>query len=445
MATAIYGRKDNAWREHYNPLRGLTLTRVVALLESGERGQYADLQWMYYYMERTDPVVFSVLQRRRSALLDCDWDVRRVVGTRNAERGVRNREGSRLEGSRFNGSVSKNVSHKGTAGTEGGGAVAGLGDRWTAGPFDPGLAAEQEACLREVYEGIENFKDAVGFLFTGLFRGFAHVEKHYGVGGVIERLEPVEQWFWVRDGMFGEWEYNENAVSGRRYGVAIDRRDFVILESDALDRMLSVLYLRRVVTQRDWDAYLGVYGIPPVFLVGPPGASVEKEREYQAIAEQLFSNGRGYLPNGTDVKYVNGGGGRAPFKELLDYLDKQILLVGTGGLLTMLSESGSGTLAGGAHKDTFKQIARGDALLISSQLQQDIDLPVLSKAFPDKPVLAYFQFAPSVADQDRTIAEDAAQLALAGYAVDPAALSEKLGYKVERVGGAGETFGRAGG
>jgi hypothetical protein len=82
-----------------------------------------------------------------------------------------------------------------------------------------GLAEEQAAFLREVYEGIENFRDALAFLFTGFFRGYAHLEKHYGAdGGLVERLEPVEQWFWVRDGMFGDWEYNRNAVSGRLRG-----------------------------------------------------------------------------------------------------------------------------------------------------------------------------------------------------------------------------------
>ena len=392
MGMQIYSTKDNQWREYYNPLRGLSIQKMVSLLEAGERGQYADLQWCYYYMERSDPMIFSVLQRRRAALLDCDWDIRRVAA---------NESGLRHAGKRLR----------------------------IAGPVDEVLAKEQEDCLREVYDRIENFDDAVSFLFTGVSRGFAHLEKNYGTNGEIVRLEPVEQWFWLRDGMFANWEYNQNAVSGRRRGVAIDPDNFLILETTPLDRMLSLLYLRRVVSQRDWDAYLDVYGIPPVFLIGPPNAVGDKEKEYQAIAEELFSNGRGYLPNGSDIKFVNGGGGRPPYRELLEYIDRQITLIGTGGLLTMLTESGSGTLAGGAHSDTFQQIARGDASTVSEIFQRGVDLPVLAANFPGQPVLAFFQFAPTTLGAASAVAQDVAALAAAGFTVDPAQVSEKTGYR----------------
>jgi len=393
MGMQIYSTKDNQWREYYNPLRGLSIPRLALLLEAGERGQYADLQWFYYYMERTDPMVFSVLQRRRAALLDCDWDIRRVA----ANAGVFRHAGKRLR---------------------------------IAGSVDEVLAQEQADCLRELYEGIENFDDAVSFLFTGVSRGFAHLEKNYGTDGEIVRLEPVEQWFWLRDGMFAGWEYNQNAVSGRRRGLPIDPDNFLVLETMALNRMWALLYLRRVTSQRDWDAYLDLFGIPPVFLIGPPNAAGDKEKEYQAIAADLFSNGRGYLPNGSDIKFVNGGGGRPPYRELLEYLDRQITLIGTGGLLTMLTESGSGTLAGGAHSDTFQQIARGDASIVSDVFQRGIDLPVLTANFPRQPVLAFFQFAPTTLGQASAVAQDVAALASAGFTVDPAQVSERTGYRM---------------
>jgi len=394
MAVQIYSQKNNAWRDAYNPLRGMNLARLMALLDAGERGQYADLQWFYHFMERSDPMVFSVMQRRRAVLLSCDWDVRQVA----------QEPGFRVRGSGKNGQ------------TEGG--------------FDQVLADEQAALLREAYDRVENLRDAVSFLFTGFFRGFGHLEKHYAPSGLVTRLEPVEQWFWVRDGMYGAWEYNQNAVSGRKRGSAIDPANFVILDTVPIDRLLALQYLGRTLTQKDWDSFLEVYGIPSVFLVGPPNTPDSKAAEYQTIAEQLISDGRGYLPNGSDIKYVNGGGNYPPFRERLEYLDRQITLVATGGLLTMLTEPGSGTLAGNAHTDTFLQIARSDAAMVSEVMQKHFDLPLLSEFFPGQPVHAYFEFAPSTGSEVSRVVADAETLARAGVAIDLDELSEKTGYKL---------------
>lgn len=361
------------------------MPRLKSLHDAGDRGVYSDLQWLYYFMEQSDPMIFSVIQRRRAAFLDCDWDIRRVASRRGAD----------------------------------GEAVS-----------DDGLAEEQAAYLREVYEGIDNFKEALGFLFTGFFRGFAHLEKHYGDDGEVVKLEAVEQWFWLREGMFGDWEYNQDAVSGRMHGIAIERGDFVVFESVPLNRMLSELYLRRAMGGGDWGSYLEVFGIRPLFLIGPPNATPAKELEYQAIAEAILSDGRGYLPNGADIKTVDGGGGKAPFADYLAYLDKMVALVGTGGILTMLAESGSGTLAGGAHEDSFQQIARGDAGVLSGVLQREVDTPMLAEAFPGWPVAAYFEFAPNDAGKAQKTAEDVEVLARAGYRVAADEVAEKTGYRV---------------
>ena len=339
MAT-IFSGKDNQWREYMNPLRGLTLEGIVQRIEQGERGVFADLQWMYQAMEKSDALITTVVMRRRSALLSCSWDVKEETF-----------------------------------------------------PTDAALAREQAAFLRDEYGRIDNLKEAVAFLALAAFRGFAHVEKHYGADGLAVRLEPVEQWFWCRAGMFGEWSYNRGAKSGVETGEPVERGNFVIVESPAaLDRILAVQYFRRNLCQRDWDTFLDVYGIPSVFFVGPPGATPEKEAEYLRIAAELMKDGRGYLPNGTDVKYVTGGavGGKPPFRDHLDYIDRQITLLGTGGLLTMLAESGSGTLAGSAHQQAFDQVAKGDAVMVGEALRRDFDKPLLDAAFPGWPVEAGF-------------------------------------------------------
>jgi len=418
MSMQIYSQKNNAWRDQYNPLRGMNLPRLMSLLDAGERGQYADLQWFYHYMERSDAMVFSVMQRRRAALLACDWDIRTVSGRDEVGNLKPEERGSEPQTAKGADKQAGNFTTKNTKVTKGGQST------------DQTLAEEQAAMLREAYDRIENLRDAVAFLFGGFFRGYAHMEKHYSESGMIQRLEPVEQWFWLRDGMYGPWEYNQNAVSGRRRGVPIDPADFVILDTVPLNRLLSVQYLGRTLKLKDWDSWLEVYGIPSAFLIGPPNTPETKEAEYQHIADQLISDGRGYLPNGSDIKYVNGGGTSQQFKERLDYLDRQITLVATGGLLTMLTESGSGTLAGNAHTETFQQIARGDALTVSEVLQTHLDAPLLAEFFPGEPVLAYFEFAPTQSDQSSRVVDDAVKLAKAGVKIDPEELAEKTGYRL---------------
>ena len=372
----ISKQKSNAWREAYNPVRGVTLARVTSMLEAGERGDLADLQWFYYFMERSEPMIFSVIQRRLSVLQAAEWDIH------------------------------------------------------TIDEADEGLAQEQADFLRMVYDGIENLREALAFLFTGFFRGYAHVEKHFLKSGLIERLEPVEQWFWCRAGMFGEWQYNPLATGGRTSGVPIKRENFVVLEAPALDRMLAILYLRKALSQRDWDSYLAVYGIPSIFLIGPPNTPTDKESEYQEIAKQILSGGRGYLPNGSDIKYANAEGKAPPFLQHVEYVDEQITLLGTGGLLTMLAEKGSGTLAGNAHMETFKEIARADAIALASVMQRDIDAPLLEQFFPGQPQLAYFTFAPAMSAQSAQVTEDVLRLQKAGYTVTPADVSDKSGYQL---------------
>jgi hypothetical protein len=116
---------------------------------------------------------------------------------------------------------------------------------------------------------------------------------------------------------------------------------------------------------------------------------------------------------------------------------QKITLTATGGLLTMLSQAGSGTLAGNAHAETFQQIARSDAVVLSGVLQRGIDVPLLTEFFPGQPVQAYFEFAPGASAESARVVEDAVRLARAGYRMDAAVLAEKTGYAFAPEAGTG--------
>src|SRR6185503_9997020 len=126
MARLVRG--TNRWREWYNPLRGLTVARAIQLLEAGQRGEFADLQWLFRLVEKRNATHRALIIRRRSALQKLDWDI-------------------------------KIVSVLPPGATE-------------------SQAKAQKQTLREAYDGVDNLRGAIAFLALAEFRGFSHLQKH---------------------------------------------------------------------------------------------------------------------------------------------------------------------------------------------------------------------------------------------------------------------------
>lgn len=382
----------NRWREQYNPLRGLTIARAVALLECYFRGEMADLQWCYFFIEQTDPDLFALVERRTSAITSLDWNIK--VTPENKRRSN----------------------------------------------FDEKLAEDQAAFLREQYDAIDNLYEAIDHLAMATFRGFAHLELHRKPDGSITHLEPLDQWNVVRNGLRGEWKYNPDARSTTFSGVSednlIDPAQWLVRDTKRhVNRIALIKFIRQNLSQKDWDAFIEIYGLPATIIVGPPNVPTDKESEYKSAAEGVSEGGSGYLPYGSTVHTADGPRGVNPFRDHLRYLQEQLILAGTGGLLTMLTQSGSGTLAGSAHKETFDKIAEAEARKISSGVfQRQLDLPSLSLEFPGKPILAYFDLAAEAQEDVGAIVDQVSKLSTAGYVIDPSEVSEKTGLTVELKG-----------
>ncbi len=378
----------NKWRETYNPLRGLTLARAVSMAESFQRGDMADLQWTYFFVEQTDPDLFALVERRASALLEMDWNVKLVSETRTG--------------------------------------------------FDTMLANEQAAALRESYERLDNLYEAVEHLEMSAFRGFAHVEKHFDASGELTHLEILDQWNVVRDGLRGAWKYNPQARSTTFEGLpedhVLDPARWIIAEPKRhINRIALFKFIRQNLSQKDWDAFIEIFGIPGWVIVMPPNVPADKQDDYEAAARAVAEGGSGTLPNGSTVHASDSPRGVNPFRAHLAFLQQQLVLAATGGLLTVLAQSGSGTLAGSAHMEAFKTIARARARRISEAFQRQHDKAFLEVRFPGCPILAYFELAANETVDTTQIIDHVARLTAAGFQLDPDEVSEKTGYKVTRI------------
>jgi phage gp29-like protein len=379
---------SNAYRDQQNPLRGLTMPTAVNWLENAQRGIFSDLMWAYEVgIEPGNADLLCIRERSEAAVRDCEWTVKQI-----------DPDTSR---------------------------------------FDQRLADDQEAFLRSLWEGVENLSDAIAFLDSFRFRGFAHVSPWPADSDplLIKQLQPLDQWNLARDGYRGPWHWNPKALqvpaSSLPPDSKLDPSEYCVLStSRAVNRIALVGHVRASIAEKDWDAYVEIFGIPGVFVIMPENVPEGKVSEFLEMAEAAAEQASGALPNGSQVVTSQEARSSQPFQPRLEWIQKQVILAGTGGLLTMLAESGSGTLAGSVHADAFRQIGRGVARRISEAFQRQIEKPRLEKLFPGRPVLAYFDMQPpEYRDQTQVVANIVA-LAQQGYSLDAAQVSELTGYDV---------------
>lgn len=382
-------RQANRWRDSYNPARGLTIARAVSLLESYSRGDFTDLMWTYAApstgIEVLDADYSALITRRLAAIRRMSWEVKLVEKS--------------------------------------------------ATGFNPAIAEAQAARLREVYEGIDNLTEAIEHLALATFRGFSLAEKWCNADGDIYHLELVDHWNIVRDGMRGGWKYNPDARSATFDALPVDPlppEHFIIREATRpIGPMALLKFIRGNLGEKDWDGFLEIYGIPGGVVIMPPDVQPDREPEFEQAAKAVAEGGSGALPHGSDYKANAEPRGNNPFKERLDHLTEKLILAGTGGKLTMLAApTGIGKGASEEQADVFTDIAAAEAVEISELFQRQLDAGILAAAFPDQPVLAYFELCHQQKTDSSSVVEDVSKLSAAGYTVDIAQVEEKTGYRL---------------
>lgn len=399
-------RRSNRWRDHYNPLRNLGIGRVVQLLEAGERGEWSDLQWLYRFIEKRFATLTALIERRESALTKLPWDVK----------------------------IPKELP-KGVT---------------------PARAKRQRDFLYSRYELLENFTDALKFIALARFRGFSILAKHRYQGGpndgAVRELHWLPQWNFARDGLFGSWYFNPKANNlgahhlgeSLRIGSAnLPRSEFIIREVERpINELASIAWMNINTAWKDWTAFVEIFGLPNAIVIMPPNVPPGKEADYRDAAQDVAESGSGALPHGASAEFPSASvRGNAPFKEYIDAGKEDVVLAGTGGKLTMLSDAtGIGSGASDAHSDVFDDLAQGEGMSVSETLQRDFDKQELEQEFPGEKHVAYFELAVEDTEDVSELFSNVESAERSGYQTDTDEISERAGMKLTRkeVSGSGD-------
>lgn len=365
-----------------NPLVGLTPQRAVELYDLYRKGSYADVMLAWASIEEADETLATVVDRRQSALKEMTWEIK------------------------IN--------------------AAATGDSAALQQ----LAEEQQDYLAGEYDRISNITNAIAWLGMSRFRGYSHLE-------IVRRgrdisWEPIDHCLLARPVYDGRWYYNAKAASQAMQLEDLDTSCIIMMETARpIDLACMFLVVAKAHAVSGWDGFLDVFGNPSIFFKYPPGTSDDLARTYQSIVEEIIGDGRGCYPDGGDIKLVETTADNGTtFRERAEWCDKGIVRRATGGQLTVLAESGTGTLAGNAQAETFRMLAAADGSDITECINRQYTDRLLATRFPGKRRLAYWELAYADENEIKDKVENLVRIGALGYRAKDETVSELLGLEV---------------
>lgn len=369
-------RLNKMWLERTNPLRGLSISRATSMFDSARVWGSPRLQYAYNEIEATDPVLMTCVERRQSALAGLDY--------------------------RFVASSSE----------------------------DKTLANEQRDALDRFVSGIENFSEVLEHMDLAFFRGFSHVQPIWD-GTKVQHVNLLDSWNFLRNDE-GQWLWNPacHETTGGLEPIGPDARLVSLVRNRAIDYPAIIIYIRHALGDRDWGRFIERYAIPPVHFEMAAGATDKDKPLYQEAGDAAHNGQNTIRPNGSHIDFAAEARGADPFTPFIEHQDKYIVLLATGGTLTSLAQADTGSLAGGAQMEVWREIVARDGVKIAEALNRALFRRYLELEFPGRPMAARFELSNETKPTADEIADLAGKLKTAGYTVDQAELEEAVGFKL---------------
>ena len=315
-----------------HPSRGLTPSKLAALLDAAEQGDIAAQFELFEDIEEKDGHVHAEMGKRRRAVAQLPWQIV---------------------------------------------------------PPDNPTAQEKKAAeiLNGLLDGLDDFEamlfdvtDAIGKGFACLeFDGWARVDGNWLPRAIDHRPQT---WFQLVRG-----RRQEIRLRGAAGGEPLRQFTWIThthkaksgyLERSSLFRVLVWPYLFKNYSVGDLAEFLEIYGIP--MRVGKyPGGATEKEKLtlLRALA-QLGHSAAGIIPIGMEMEFLNAAqGDPAAFKLMIDWCERTQSKVILGGTLTSGTGEGTNTNAlGNVHNEVRLDLRDSDAKQLAATISRDLVYPI---------------------------------------------------------------------
>jgi len=256
-------------------------------------------------------------------------------------------------------------------------------------PHDPDdeRAVRAMEVVREVLEPLE-MDEVHSVLLDGVGKGVQVMEIIWNPDGTIAAIEEVSsrllRW---KDGVL-EVNVSEGAspdyqsLEEWKFIVHMPRTKPGAWERAGLLRSLSILWVAKHWALRDWAAFTEVFGIPLRIGFYPDSATDDQISLLEDALKDLGSDAAAVVPDGMRLEFPSpskevSGSGESAMERFIGYIDKEYAIRLLGQNLTTEGQSGSGTLAGGAHDRVRKDYKRADAKALAATLRRDLYRPIV--------------------------------------------------------------------
>lgn len=376
---AMKRNAGTAWLERTNPLRGLSIREAQAIFDSARGGDTQRLHWIFQEIEAANPVLMTCVERRAAAVSGFQWNV-------------------------------------------------------TVRPSaDQALGDEQRYAVDEFLASIENLGEMIEHLDLGFFRGFSYAQPILEADGTVRRISLLDSWcFLEKDGRL---YYNPACDGfGRNCEEVTPAAGLVgIRRRRAIDYPALAIHIRAAVGERDWGRFLERIALPKPAVTMAQNATNKERGDYLEAAEEVEDGKVSVWPNGTVLTdFMGGSRGQDPFSGFIRHQEEKIVLLSTGGTLTSLAQADTGSLAGGAQMEVWREIVARDADAIEGAISRALVRPFLERRFPGRKACVDFTFDRTRKPTAKESAEVAATLRSAGYTVVQDELEEAVGFTLRK-------------
>lgn len=196
-------------------------------------------------------------------------------------------------------------------------------------------------------------------------------------------------------------------------------------------------FIFKAYSLKDWVAFAEVYGMP--IRVGKYGAmsTPEDRAKLLAAVRNIGTDAAAIIPETMAIDFVEagggkGGGGAAVFKDLCDYLDKQVSKLVLG--QTMTTDHGSSMAQAKVHENVRRDILIADARQLEATINRDLIRPFVDLNYG--PQKHYPQFTLPVVEPEDLIAlsDNLKKLIPLGLRISESEVRDRFGFSDPNAG-----------